>query len=245
MNDVVSTMPEVMKARYQWMKRHCAPDEHPGFGLEIIASDRRALIADITSTISNLKCSLEYTHSWMEHDGLIHILIQLATEKEKEEMIRQIKALASIHSVKESPSLFSTYGKRIIVMGGGAQVAQVASGAIGEADRHNIRGEKISIDTVAVIGEERLSEAITAVGTLDRVAMIVLAGSLMGGEITRSVHHIRHHYGIPVVALKMAGSVTREADLIVGDPTEAGVMSVMLISHIGQFNLEKVHRRTF
>jgi len=38
------------------------------------------------------------------------------------------------------------YGKRIIIIGGGAQVGQVALGAISEADRHNIRGERISVD---------------------------------------------------------------------------------------------------
>jgi len=42
-------------------------------------------------------------------------------------------------------SLQKIYGKRIIIVGGGAQVGQVALGAISEADRHNIRGEHISV----------------------------------------------------------------------------------------------------
>ena len=55
--------------------------------------------------------------------------------------------------LEETPSLAKIYGKRIIVMGGGAQVGQVAMGAIAEADRHNIRGERISVDTIGLVGE--------------------------------------------------------------------------------------------
>ena len=54
------------------------------------------------------------------------------------------------------------YGKRIIIMGGGAQVGQVALGAITEADRHNIRGEHISVDTIPLVGEKPLAAAVRA-----------------------------------------------------------------------------------
>ena len=49
-------------------------------------------------------------------------------------------------------------------MGGGAQVGQVAMGAIAEADRHNIRGERISVDTIPLVGEQELAAAVRAVG---------------------------------------------------------------------------------
>ena len=75
------------------------------------------------------------------------------------------------------------YGKRIIIMGGGAQVGQVAIGAISEADRHNIRGEHISVDTIPLVGEQPLADAVRAVARLPRVRALVLAGSLMGGDI--------------------------------------------------------------
>ena len=75
------------------------------------------------------------------------------------------------------------YGKRIIIMGGGAQVGQVAIGAISEADRHNIRGEHISVDTIPLVGEQPLADAVRAVTRLPRAKALVLAGSLMGGEI--------------------------------------------------------------
>ena len=58
------------------------------------------------------------------------------------------------------------YGKRVIIIGGGAQVGQVALGAISEADRHNIRGERISVDTIPLVGETDLAAAVRAVARL-------------------------------------------------------------------------------
>jgi energy-converting hydrogenase B subunit Q len=70
-----------------------------------------------------------------------------------------------------------------IIMGGGAQVGQVAIGAVSEADRHNIRGEHISVDTIPLVGEQSLADAVRAVARLPRVRALVLAGALMGGGI--------------------------------------------------------------
>ena len=98
------------------------------------------------------------------------------------------------------------YGKRIIIMGGGAQVGQVAIGAISEADRHNIRGEQISVDTIPLVGEQQLADAVRAVARLPRVKALVLAGSLMGGEIEEAVREVPRQ-GLLVVSLNMAGSV--------------------------------------
>ena len=86
--------------------------------------------------------------------------------------------------LEELPSVDKIYGKRIVVMGGGAQVGFVAMGAITEADRHNIRGERISIDTIPLVGERELAAAVRAVVRLPRVKLLVLAGSIMGGENT-------------------------------------------------------------
>src|ERR1051326_8300409 len=66
-------------------------------------------------------------------------------------MISAITGLAVVLNVELVKSLKKIYGKRIIIIGGGAQVGQVAIGAISEADRHNIRGEHISIDTIPLL----------------------------------------------------------------------------------------------
>src|SRR5258705_13663344 len=103
----------------------------------------------------------------------------------------------------------------------------VARGAIPEADRHNIRGERISVDTIPLVGEEQLADAVRAVARLHRARVLVLAGALMGGDISNAVREIRQA-GIIVVCTNMAGSVPDAAALVVTDPLEAGVMAGML-----------------
>jgi len=141
-------------------------------------------------------------------------------------------------------TLKTIYGKRIIIMGGGAQVGQVAIGAISEADRHNIRGERISVDTIPLVGEQQLADAVRAVARLPRAFAIVLAGSLMGGEIEKAVREVRA-LGLLVVSLNMAGSVPEAADLVVTDPVQAGVMTVMAIAETAKFSVERLQKKIF
>jgi energy-converting hydrogenase B subunit Q len=120
----------------------------------------------------------------------------------------------------------------------------VAQGAISEADRHNIRGERISVDTIPLVGEEQLADAVRAVARLHRAKALVLAGALMGGDITNAVREIREA-GIIVLCTNMAGSVPDAADVVVSDPVEAGVMAVMLIADTAKFSIEHVRGRRF
>ena len=113
--------------------------------------------------------------------------------------------------------LGKVFGKRVIVVGGGAQVAQVALGAVTEADRHNLRGERISVDTIPLVGEDNIAFAVRAVADLPRARMLVLAGSIMGGEISRAAEELRA-VGIPIIALNMVGSITEHVDLVVSRP---------------------------
>jgi energy-converting hydrogenase B subunit Q len=146
--------------------------------------------------------------------------------------------------VDDGAALGQIYGKRVIVIGGGAQVGQVALGAIAEADRHNLRGERISVDTIPLVGEANLASAVRAVIDLPRAAMLVLAGALMGGDIAAAVRDLRAA-GIPVIALNMAGSVPDAADLVVSDPVQAGVMAVMAVADTATFDITRLAGRKF
>jgi len=141
-------------------------------------------------------------------------------------------------------SLERVFGKRIIVIGGGAQVAQVALGAVSEADRHNLRGERISVDTIALVGEENIAAAVRAVADLPRAHCLVLAGSLMGGDISRAADELRE-VGIPIIALNMAGSLPEHVDLVVSDPVQAGTMAVMAIADTASFDLARQRGRRY
>jgi energy-converting hydrogenase B subunit Q len=141
-------------------------------------------------------------------------------------------------------ALDRVFGKRIIVVGGGAQVAQVALGAVSEADRHNLRGERISVDTIPLVGEADIAAAVRAVADLPRARLLVLAGSLMGGDITHAARELREH-GIPIIALNMAGSLTDAVDLVVSDPVQAGTMAVMAVADTATFDLARQRGRRY
>ncbi|MCC6859092.1 MAG: DUF5612 domain-containing protein [Bryobacterales bacterium] len=164
--------------------------------------------------------------------------------QEAQALATDLQALPIVHSVEVVKSLEKIYGKRIIIMGGGAQVGQVAIGAVSEADRHNIRGEHISVDTIPLVGEQALADAVRAVARLPRVKALVLAGSLMGGQIEQAVREVRQT-GLLVVSLNMAGSVPDAADLVVSDPVQAGVMTVMAVADTARFTVDRLKRRVF
>jgi energy-converting hydrogenase B subunit Q len=172
------------------------------------------------------------------------IFWELTGVDDEEAFVRDMESLDVVTSVEKVPSMLEVYGKRIIVVGGGAQVGQVALGAIAEADRHNIRGEKISVDTIPIVGEENLANAVRAVGRLPRAVALVLAGALMGGEITEAVREVRAR-GILVVSLNMAGSAPKAADLVVSDPVQAGVMTVMAVAKTARFDITRQRGRVY
>jgi energy-converting hydrogenase B subunit Q len=159
-------------------------------------------------------------------------------------LIEDLRSLPIVQGVESVKTLQTIYGKRIIIMGGGAQVGQVAIGAVSEADRHNIRGEHISVDTIPLVGEQKLADAVRAVARLPRAKALVLAGSLMGGDIEAAVREVRQQ-GLLVISLNMAGSVPDAADLVVTDPVQAGVMAVMAVADTAKFTLERLKRRVF
>lgn len=186
--------------------------------------------------------SVEMLESRVEGESRIYFEIDLASAPET--LLAEMEALPAVRNVTAEKSLQKIYGKRIIIMGGGAQVGQVAIGAISEADRHNIRGEHISVDTIPLVGEQPLADAVRAVARLPRARALVLAGSLMGGEIEKAVREVRAQ-GLLVVSLNMAGSVPAAADLVVTDPVQAGVMTVMAVAETAKFQIARLKQREF
>jgi energy-converting hydrogenase B subunit Q len=215
----------------------------PQLALLVEGGDRKGLLHDMTAAI-------------LQHDGDVHsveilergersaIFWELDQVGDPQALVEALECLDVVARVRRLPSMFQIYGKRVIVVGAGAQVGQVAIGAVGEADRHNIRGEKISVDTIPIVGEENLAAAVRAVARLPRAACLVLAGALMGGKVTEAVDEVRDR-GILVVSLNMAGSVPDHADLVVTDPIQAGVMAVMAVAATARFDVERVRGRRF
>ena len=174
-------------------------------------------------------------------------LVELEVEVEglgEDDLVAAVASDPGVRASRLTRSLDRVFGKRVIVVGGGAQVAQVALGAVSEADRHNLRGERISVDTIPLVGEENIAAAVRAVQDLPRARLLVLAGSIMGGDITTAVRELQQS-GIPVIALNMVGSITDAADLVISDPVQAGTMAVMAIADTATFDLARQRGRKY
>ena len=212
-------------------------------GLLIDAQQGIGVLHALTGVIAEHRGDIRSVSIVENHPQVVRVYFEVVAP-ELDALIAAMRALAIVHRVNIVKSMDEVYGKRVIIMGGGAQVAQVAIGAIVEADRHNIRGEHISVDTIPLVGEQQLAEAVRAVPRLPRVKALVLAGSLMGGEIETAVREVRAQ-GLLVVSLNMAGSVPDAADLVVTDPVQAGVMTVMAVADTARFSVDRLHRRVF
>jgi len=213
--------------------------------INIKAVNQPGVMRDITELTAQCEINITYTHMFIEDKQHASLYMELEAVKNVEKLMENIGKLEAVRSVEECPTLQDVFGKRIIITGGGAQVAMVAQGAITEADRHNIRGEHISVDTIPLVGEEDLSEAVSAVGRLPRVGALVLAGSLMGGKITTAIEEIKKDHDVIIISLNMPGSVTERADLVVTDPIQAGVMAVMAIADTAIFDIKKLGQKRF
>ena len=210
----------------------------------LVTANARGVLHQLTGVIVRHNGDIRSVSIIEEHPQQTSVYFELDLPGSPQALISEFEQLPVVHSVTTVQSLQQIYGKRIIIMGGGAQVGQVALGAISEADRHNIRGEHISIDTIPLVGEAQLAAAVRAVLRLPRVRALVLAGSLMGGEIEAAVREVRHE-GLLVISLNMAGSVPDASDLVVTDPIQAGVMAVMAVADTAKFTVERLRRRVF
>ena len=207
-------------------------------------SDRPGMLYGLTKVLADHHANITYVdiHAGQPHSK---IYFELTLDGAPlDQALHDLRAVPGVTSVVETESFAKIYGKRIIVMGGGAQVGLVAMGAVSEADRHNIRGERISVDTIPLVGEQELAAAVRSVVRLPRVRILVLAGSIMGGEIADAVEEVRKN-GLYVISLNMAGSVPDAADLVVTDPVQAGVMAVMAVADTAKFDLMRQLKKRY
>jgi energy-converting hydrogenase B subunit Q len=218
---------------------------NPKIGIEILSASGPGILHATTGVIARHHGNITSVEIIQDGEsGTDHVYFEIEAPGDPAPMLEELRQLPIVRHAGQVDTMEKIYGKRIIIVGGGAQVGQVAMGAILEADRHNIRGEHISIDTIPLVGEQPLAAAVRAAGRLPRVKAIVMAGSLMGGDIENAVREVRAR-GLLVVSLNMAGSVPDAADLVVTDPVQAGVMTVMAVADTAKFSVARLTRRVF
>jgi energy-converting hydrogenase B subunit Q len=225
-----------------------AEEGHPvassKLALLIQSGDQPGVLFQLTRVIASHQANITTIDIVAAHSGSASVYLELQDVADASQLVSDLQALPVVNSIEQMGTFQDIYGKRVIIIGGGAQVGQVALGAVSEADRHNIRGERISVDTIPLVGEAELAAAVRAVARLPRAKALVMAGALMGGEVSEAVTEIRGK-GILVLSLNMAGSVPDAADLVVSDPVQAGVMAVMAIASTAKFDIRLQQGRRY
>lgn len=221
-----------------------SPVVRDAIGLVVETRNGPGVLHQLTGVIARLGGNITWVAILDAGRPVETVFFEIGDVDDLDRMMEELRRLPVVLSVAEERTLDRVFGKRVIIVGGGAQVGQVAVGAVSEADRHNLRGERISVDTIPLIGETALAEAVRAVARLPRARALVLAGALMGGEIEDAVRTVREK-GLLVVSLNMAGSVPEAADLVVSDPIQAGVMAVMAIADTAKFRIDRLKKTRY
>jgi energy-converting hydrogenase B subunit Q len=155
------------------------------FGLEVRVDSGLGTLHQLTGVIAKRQGNITLVEIVEEKSAATRVYFEIETPDDGTPLLDDLRQLPIVQDARLVKTLQTIYGKRIIIVGGGAQVGQVAIGAIAEADRHNIRGEHISVDTIPLVGEQPLADAVRAVARLPRAKALVLAGALMGGDRAR------------------------------------------------------------
>jgi energy-converting hydrogenase B subunit Q len=212
--------------------------------LSVEVRNKRGVLHELTGVILRHEGDITGISILDSQKPIETVLFEVVGVSDIDNLIAELAALPDVVRVEEKKALKRVFGKRLIIIGGGAQVGQVAVGAVMEADRHNLRGERISVDTIPLVGEAEIAEAVRAVGRLSRARALVLAGALMGGDIDEAVREVQAK-GLLVISLNMAGSVPDAADLVVSDPIQAGVMAVMAIADTAKFDVARLKKTRY
>jgi energy-converting hydrogenase B subunit Q len=221
------------------------PATPPTVAIHLVLDDAPNAVVDLATRIAGAGGTIRTLSTVGRSNGSTAAELEVEIEGVDESTaIATVAATPGVQRAQLTEALGRVFGKRIIVVGGGAQVAQVALGAVSEADRHNLRGERISVDTIPLVGEVAIAAAVRAVADLPRARLLVLAGSIMGGDITVAARELRER-GIPIIALNMAGSITDAVDLVVSDPVQAGTMAVMAVADTATFDLARQRGRRY
>src|SRR5438067_4479781 len=140
----------------------------PATGLLVECRDEPGVLYRITEAIFRHGGNITYVAGGARREAVAELQLEVSGAPDERRLIADLEAVHGVTHVGLVPTFQAIYGKRVIVIGGGAQVGMVAQGAISEADRHNIRGERISVDTIPLVGEEQLADAVRAVARLHR-----------------------------------------------------------------------------
>lgn len=94
--------------------------------INIKARNQPGVLRDITALLARCGINIIYTHLFIEDKDSGSIYMELEDVKNTDKFIDNIKNFEAVQEVEVHRTLTDIYGKRIIIIGGGAQVAMVA-----------------------------------------------------------------------------------------------------------------------
>ena len=149
--------------------------------LMVQAPDEPGALHALTGVFLDHEANITHVDIVERREGFSTVYFELedVAGEAADALIGDLEALPIVRAAERAPSFQKVYGKRIIVVGGGAQVGQVVVGAVAEADRHNIRGEKISVDTIPLVGEEELAAASSSSPTRGMVSTEIFSPRML------------------------------------------------------------------
>src|ERR1700737_2857276 len=113
-------------------------------GLLVTTRDEPGVLCRISEAIFKHGANVTYIAGGAHREQTAELQLEVAGARDETRLVAELQSLDGITKVSRVPTFQRIYGKRVIVIGGGAQVGMVAAGAIFEADRQHTLGERIS-----------------------------------------------------------------------------------------------------
>ena len=107
----------------------------PTTGLLVECRDEPGVLHRITEVILRHGANISYVAGGARRETVADLQLEVSGAEDERALIADVEAVAGVMHVDVVPTFQTIYGKRVIVIGGGAQVGMVAQGAISEADR--------------------------------------------------------------------------------------------------------------
>ncbi len=158
----------------------------PTVAVRIDYEDRPEAIPEIVASVAaagGTLRTLSTVRRWKDEAGSAMVEVELEVEGLAEGQVTgMLDSLPGLRGCRLTKSLDKVFGKRLIVIGGGAQIAQAVLGAVSEADRHNLRGDITrAVQELQAVGIPVVS--LNMVGSVPDVADLVVTDPVQAGTM--------------------------------------------------------------
>src|SRR2546430_3210739 len=126
-------------------------------GLLVECRDEPGVLHRITEVILRHNANIGYVAGGARGGPVAEIQLEVSGAFELDRLTSELEAVPGVTKVTAVPTFQAIYGKRVIVIGGGAQGGVVAAGPLSQADRHHIRRAGNFGAPTPPLGEETLA----------------------------------------------------------------------------------------